>query len=281
MLIFLLFGVVNTFAEGNPPTFPQCETRIFTENGDWSHYDFGSHEILGIGRREGRDDVYSLPDGNFLQCFCPVGSTDGIQTNWWNVQRAGLTSDQIAGFVFQGWEAESGADWNLYSEQYLSKNQNFSCAQITPIPTISAPTQRGLTQASAPVCTSEAVTVAPLYSKGNLSRIGADSIKITWIVTDGHAQKYGIHYGNDPDKLAWYTEVYGHETNEAVINSVPQGNIYFKVCSIGTCGDAICGSDVPTVLGATTKLPSTGTTTLIFLGFAPIGYYLYKRFRLY
>lgn len=279
--------VFPVFAQSpqTPPTFPACAEKIFSQEGDWAHYDFGVHGIPGVGNLEGSDDVYSLASGNFLQCFCPSQGFDGlpaskagIQSNWWNIQRFGLSQEEIDEFLQQGWLFEpSGSGWNLFDEKYLFKNESFSCAETTPTPPTNPPE---LSKPGPPVCAAPAVTVAPLYSTGNLSRIDNDSIKITWIVTDGHAQKYGIHYGTSPDKLSWYTEVTGHETNEAVINSVPQGNIYFKVCSIGECGGTICGSNIPTVLGATTELPSTGTMTLILLGFAPIGYYLYKRFKL-
>lgn len=260
----------------NPPSFPSCNPKIFETSGDWASYDSGTHGIPGVGNFDGSDDVYSLSDGNFFQCFCPSEAGQGIQTNWWNVERAGLSSEAVASYVSQGWVSENGSGWNLYPEAYLAKNQYFSCTQITPTPK----QEEHNGPPGAPVCNAPEVTKAPLYSSANLKRIDNDSIKISWIVTDGHAQRYGIHYGTSPDNLTWFTEVYGHETTEAVINAVPQGNIYFKVCSIGECGDSVCGSDIPTVLGVAKGLPSTGATVLILLGLAPIGYYITKRFKL-
>ncbi|KKQ98284.1 MAG: hypothetical protein UV56_C0001G0012 [Candidatus Woesebacteria bacterium GW2011_GWC1_43_10b] len=273
-----IFGY-EAFAESSvtPPSFPTCSEKIFVADGDWAHYDSGIHGIPGVGNFEGSDDVYSLGSGNFLQCFCPAGGGEGTQTNWWDVEN--LNQEDINSFLSQSWFFESSGDgWNLLDDPYLVKNSNFSCAVPTPTPPPSGGGGGG--SPGAPVCNAPAVTKAPLYSSANLSRIDSDSIKISWIVTDDRAQRYGIYYGTNSDKLSWYTEVKGHDTNEAIINLVPQGNIFFKVCSIGECGDQVCGSDIPTVLGVAKGLPATGTIALTILVFAPIGYYLYRRFRL-
>lgn len=267
------FSGVSLAQTVSPPSFPACPDKIFTERGDRASYDFGIHGIPGVGNLVGRDDVYTLSDGNFLQCFCPPeGSGDtGWQTNWWDIDIANLTEEQINQFISEGWLLEvNGLDWNLLDDRYLAKNSNFSCLRPSP----------PLSQASPPICTAPSVTTAPLYSIGNLERVDNDTIKISWVVTDGHAQKYGIHYGTDPNNLQWYTEVSGHETREAVINLVPYKNIYFNVCSIGTCGDAVCGVTLPQVLGAATELPVTGFTVLGVITIIPLGYYLYRRFRL-
>ncbi len=268
LILVFISSTKAAIADVNPPSFPSCRDKIFQERGDRAHYDFGIHGIPGIGNLEGKDDVYSLSNGNFLQCFCPVQGFNGWQTNWWDVDIAGLTQEQIDYFISQGWLLEaSGSGWNLLDDRYLVKNINFSC-------------ERPTTPASPPVCTAPAVTVAPLYSAADIKRIDADSVRITWKVTDGHSQRYGIYYGLDPNDLKWYTEVVGHETNEAVINLLPKGNIYFKVCSIGECGDQVCGNVVPQVLGAAKVLPQTGQVVIFLIGLVPVGYYLYKRFRL-
>ena len=111
----------------NPPSFPACNPKIFNERGDRASYETGVHGIPGIGNLEGSDDVYSLTAGNFLQCFCPVSGSTGIQTNWWNIQRAGLTDNQVSQFTASGWIYEgSGLGWNLFDEKYLVKNQEFN-----------------------------------------------------------------------------------------------------------------------------------------------------------
>ena len=277
LLIFFLFGgiyLTGLLAEGstNPPNFTTCQS-LYGADGDIASYDSGIHQIVGDGLITGSDNVYSQSNGSYLQCYCPAIGTSGTQTNWWLADS--LSQEDVNYYVSMGWFYENGEQWNLGNHMYLAKNLSSVCAQVTP-----TPAEQSHGGSSAPVCNSPAVTVAPLYSMGNLKRIDSDSIKVSWTVTDSHSQKYGIYYGTSPDKLSWYTEVYGHETNEAVINLVPKGNIYFKICNIGDCGDQICGSNVPTVLGATTELPSTGAVVFILLGFAPVGYYLYKRFRL-
>ncbi len=279
VLVFITYFVDPVLAQVTPPDFPNCRDRIFQSPGDWAHYDYGIHGIPGIGNLEGSDEVYSLQNGNFLQCFCPVPSDiagyNGWQTNWWDVDIAGLSEEEIQQFISQGWIFEpNGSGWNLLDDRYLAKNISFSCQRPTPTP----PPAGG--PPGAPVCTSPPVSVAPLYSSANFSRLDQDTIKISWIVTDGHAQKYGIFYGTNPKDLQWYTEVFGHETNQAIINLVPPGNIYFKVCSIGTCGDKVCGNTIPQVLGATKELPVTGYAVATLSLLVPIGFYFYKRFRL-
>ena len=272
--LLVAFFLLGSFYQGallaqtsiNPPSFPSCQS-LYGTAGNIASYSSGPHQIVGNGIVNGFDNVYSQASGNYLQCYCPAEGTSGIQTNWWLADS--LSQEDVNHYVSLGWFHVNGEQWNLGNHMFLAKNSDAVCAQITPTPTS---TPRGLTEPSAPVCDAPAVTKAPLYSKANLSRIDKDSVKVTWVVTDGHAQKYGIHYGVNPDKLSWYTEVSGHDTNQAVINSVPEGAIYFKVCSIGTCGDAVCGSDVPTVLGTTTQLPSTGAAALMLLGLAPVGY---------
>src|SRR3990167_4160643 len=66
--------------------FPSCANQ--TENGDIAHYDAGLHQIAGNGLLEGSDDVYSLGDGYFLQCFCS-SEGQGIQTNWLKDEEGG------------------------------------------------------------------------------------------------------------------------------------------------------------------------------------------------
>ncbi len=68
-----------------PPDFPACLS--FSEPGDYAHYDFGTHQIVGNGLVEGADDVYTFGD-NYVQCFCSQEG-EGIQTNWWKTDKSG------------------------------------------------------------------------------------------------------------------------------------------------------------------------------------------------
>ncbi len=106
--------------------FPSCSSYIGI-NGN-PHYDFGNpHQIVGEeGKRYGRDDVYALENGNYLQCFCPDGGNNGIQTNWLR------TNDPIIGWFF-----ENGLQWNLGNYNYAAQNLDFSCNRgttATPVP---------------------------------------------------------------------------------------------------------------------------------------------------
>src|SRR3990170_5729130 len=116
VLLGRLFGY-DSFAQNTitPPSFPACSEKIFVSNGDWAHYDTGVHGVPGVGSFDGSDDVYSLSSGNFLQCFCYAKPDKGIQTVWWNIERAGLSNEDINSFVSQGWVLENGSGWNLFN----------------------------------------------------------------------------------------------------------------------------------------------------------------------
>ncbi|GEM_PF-3511324 len=102
----------NTF------NFPSCP---LSTPGDKAHYTTGNHQVIGGSVLSGSDDVYSLENNNFLQCFCPAVGTGGIQTNW-------LRSDNpVAGFPF----FVNGTQWNLGNVTYAAQNINFTC-QSTP-----------------------------------------------------------------------------------------------------------------------------------------------------
>ncbi len=107
----------------NPPSFPRCGDQ--TGFGDKAHYSTGLHQIVGNGLLEGQDDVYTLSNGNFLQCYVPPAKDVCIQTNWWR-------TDQ----VLVGWYSVNGSQWNLGNFHYLAKNLNYDCQpQPTPTPT--------------------------------------------------------------------------------------------------------------------------------------------------
>ncbi len=108
--------------------FPSCSSLIGV-NGS-PHYDFGNpHQIIGEEvQRYGRDDVYALENGNYLQCFCPDEGNNGVQTNWLR------TDDPIVGWFF-----ENGSQWNLGNFMYAAQNLSFSCKpESTPTPTPTA-----------------------------------------------------------------------------------------------------------------------------------------------
>jgi hypothetical protein len=111
-----------------PPQFPNCPD--LTPPGDIAHYTNGKHQIAGGDLLVGTDDVYSLPNGNAIQCFCPEEGTNGIQTDWWQTN-----------LTISGWIKEpNGTDWGLLDVPYLAKNSDYTCGNgPTPTPTTPLP----------------------------------------------------------------------------------------------------------------------------------------------
>ena len=107
--LFLKLKNAGATGDSNPPSFPSCTSQ--TGAGDKAHYESGNHQIPGGGLLEGSDDVYTLSDGNYLQCF--KNDEVCIQSNWWR-------TDQER----EGWLSLNGGQWDLGNFQYLVKNVN-------------------------------------------------------------------------------------------------------------------------------------------------------------
>jgi len=105
--LFLNLKNAGATGDSNPPSFPSCSSQ--TGAGDVAHYESGLHQIPGNGLFSGKDDVYSLSDGNFLQCF--RNDEVCIQSNWWR-------TDQER----EGWLSLNGGQWNLGNFHYLVNN---------------------------------------------------------------------------------------------------------------------------------------------------------------
>lgn len=110
--------VCNTQACPCPevPEFPQCPLGYAGDVAHFDRYASNPHQIVGGPLLFGGDDVYSLENGNFLQCFCPDEGTEGIQTNWWRTDE-----------ILDGWFREFGTQWNLGDYWYLAQNSSFIC----------------------------------------------------------------------------------------------------------------------------------------------------------
>lgn len=291
VLFFVAGGFANAQSLGNPPDFPSCQTKIFEANGDWAHYDFGVHGIPGIGNLEGSDDVYSLSLGNFLQCFCPVEGDSGIQTNWWNVQRAGLTPEQIAQFTTSGWIYEgSGLGWNLYDETYLVKNESFSCTQPTPTPT------PGVTQTPTPTPTP---TPGPEPEQPRCTGLSASPTEGTAPLTvkfvgsgfdkNGPILEYEFDFG---DASGGQPQVWRQKESEAAHRYENPGTFIASLKvkdqggtwrdGSGDCRKTITVRSQPQVLSAVlpAQLPSAGAGVASVLGLVPLGIYLFRRFKI-
>ena len=107
--LFLKLKNAGATGDSNPPSFPSCSTQ--SGAGDKAHYESGFHQIPGNGLLEGADDVYSLSDGNYLQCF--RNDEVCIQSNWWRTDQE-----------HEGWLSLNGGQWDLGNFQYLVKNVN-------------------------------------------------------------------------------------------------------------------------------------------------------------
>lgn len=127
--ILVMFSVIaylfwaSVVRAASVPTFPSCSNPSGNIKVE---YVSGLHAIVGDSAlREGSDKVYSLFDGNTLQCFCPENGA-GIQTNWWKL--SGLSQEEINSLKTQGWNfVPNGADWGLSVDPYLAKNVDYSC----------------------------------------------------------------------------------------------------------------------------------------------------------
>lgn len=133
-VLILLLSTSKVNALISVPSWPPCYSYDYP--GDKAHYDDGGHGIIGRnGLFYGSDDVYTVGDGNYVQCFCPNDSSDGIQTNWWYVEGR-LTDDQITIYRNKGWILTLGHYWGLEDGRYLARNIDYQCkAEPTPTPT--------------------------------------------------------------------------------------------------------------------------------------------------
>ena len=121
----LFLNLKNAGATGgsNPPSFPSCSSQ--TGPGDKAHYESGLHQIPGNGLLEGQDDVYTLSNGNYLQCF--RNNEVCIQSNWWRTDQE-----------LDGWLSLNGEQWDLGNFHYQVKNVDCEpepSPSPTPIPT--------------------------------------------------------------------------------------------------------------------------------------------------
>jgi hypothetical protein len=160
------FSYTKADSEETIPNFPAC-SELIDNPGNHASYTEGWHQIVGGDLLWGSDDVYSIADGNYVQCYCPVEDNDGIQTDWWR-------TDQ----VLEGWFSENGSSWNLGDYHYLAQNQDFDCDSgdgsnggeptPTPTPTDSSVTPtptESITPTPTPSDTNQAPTPTPTISQ--------------------------------------------------------------------------------------------------------------------
>lgn len=235
--------------------FGSCESRL-SQTGDRAHYSTGTHQIVGGGLVLGSDNVFSLGDNNFLQCFCPTEGNTGIQTNWLR------TNEPIGGWFFQ-----NGNQWNLGNFNYAAKNSDFNC-HPTPTPTINptgAPQPcNGCGVKSFWVCDSAQPLPPTNFS---VVRTGKTA-RLSWTESTGTTH-YSLVYGTKPGVYE-YGVVNTGKTNTFTVGSLDPGKkYYFAIRSVNNCMPSELNS-VGEILGASSVkgLASTGSVSQIVSLFA-------------
>jgi hypothetical protein len=293
VFVFLLGGIYQARllaqAGATSPDFPTCQS-LFGTDGDIASYDSGTHQIVGNGLIDGSDNVYSQGSGNYLQCYCPAEETAGIQTVWWLADS--LSQEDVDHYVSLGWIYENGLQWNLGNHMYLAKNSDSVCA--VPTPTVT-PT---LTPSPSPTPT---VTPTPGPAPENPRCVGLSaspsegSAPLTVVFTGSGFDKNGpiLEYEFDfGDASGFQPQIWKQKESEASHRYEKAGTYIasLKVKDQGgvwrdgndDCRKTITVKSTPTVLSAGTpdELPSAGISVLALAGLAPLGYYLYRRFKL-
>jgi len=249
LLVSCLMLVPRVYA--NTTDFPSCET-LLSQPGDRAHFTSGTHQIAGGSLVSGSDDVYSLADNNFLQCFCPSDGGRGIQTNW-------LRSDS----------GIDGTQWNLGNFNYAVQNTGFNCHPAGVLSSAPQPCN-GCGGSSVPVCDSLKPQAPTNFS---VIRTGATA-KLSWNES-ASTTHYSIVYGTKPGQYEFGVVNTG-KTNTFTVGSLDPGQkYYFAVSSVNNC----MPSDLTTsgeVLGASTVKGLAGTgsgsqiANLFIIGFVSL-----------
>ena len=286
------FGVsLLAQANVNPPSFSTCQSFYGTD-GDFASHETGTHQIVGGGLLEGFDNVYSQDGGNYLQCYCPVEGEDGIQTVWWLADD--LSEEDVNYYKAMGWFYENGLQWNLGDHWYLAKNSASVCAEPSPTPTLT-PTPT-ITSTPTPTVTP---TPKPDDDKPRCVGLSASptegnaplTVRFTGSGFDknGPILEYEFDFG---DASGNQPQVWRQKESEAAHKYEYPGTYIasLKVKDQGgtwrdgndDCKVTITVKSTPKVLSTSIadELPSAGVSVLALAGILPLGYYLYKRFKL-
>src|SRR3990170_3154549 len=283
-------------ADVNSPSFPSCTQLIFSQQGDWTHWDTGLHGIPGVGTFEGSDDVYSQAACNFVQCFCPKDGDSGIQTNWWNIDGLSFSEEDENELTGRGFIFERGSVWNLFDKDYLAKNSNFSCKKEEPTPTPTPTSTPTLTVTPTPTPTSTPTSAQPESRCVSLSASPTEgtkplTVKLTGsgFDSDGNIQRYKFDFG---DASGGQPQIWEQDSSEAAHRYENSGTFVASLQvkdsrgdwrdGSGDCKRTITVKETPKVLGAQLppQLPTTGYDAFVGLGLIPAAVYLYKRFKL-
>jgi len=109
----------------NIPEFPSCNNP--PESVRAYHQD-GLHGVVGnVSEYRGKDSVYNVNGGHFLQCLCTEDG-EGIQTNWWKI--SSLSDTEVQVLKNQGWYyIVDGQLWGLDNAPYMAKNNEYACRE--------------------------------------------------------------------------------------------------------------------------------------------------------
>ena len=241
-------------------SFPDC-AQLISSVGDHASYDTGTHQIVGGSLLEGSDDVYSLENGNYTQCFCPLTGSDGIQTNWLRTQEP-----------IDGWFFEFGEQWNLGPFYYAAQNSSFNCNDQPPVGG-NPPSTPGHGGSQAPLCPQDNKPQA--IDQVWFSDITPTTLIVHW-ATKGDATGYQLAYGIEDKKWLWGVKVEGGNVNSYQLKDLPKDTkVFVNVipyngnCS-GNPSDSFKAGNGTTVLAQTGTASSQalifGGLTLISLG---------------
>lgn len=287
---FILTGLLAQ-TDNRPPSFNTCQ-NLYGTPGDVASYETGFHQIVGGGLLDGYDNVYSLDGGNYLQCYCPTEGEDGIQTNWWLADD--LSQEDIDHYKSMGWFYENGMQWNLGDYWYLAKNMDAVCAPL-PTPTLTP------TPTATPTIT-PTLTVTPTPHEEESARcvgISASptegSAPLTVHFTGSGFDKNGsiLEYEFDFGDASGFQSQVWRQKESGAAHRYENAGTYIASLRVkdqgGTwrngsddCKVTIKVGSTPMVLSTSVpdELPTAGASALFLTGLIPLGYYLYKRFRI-
>jgi hypothetical protein len=272
-----------------PPTFPRCEDKLRVSRGDRLNKNSGRHPIPGKEDFEGRNDIYTLTEGNFVQCSCESNGSRGLQTNWWNIQGLPLGLVDIDAFERGGWvHVTNGANWNVLNNQYLAKTNDINCTTTsasTATPTRSATASRTPTPRNTAASSCTNLIVVPTRGKAPLTV----QFTINGNDPNGQIQEYEFDTG---DILSGEEQII-KQTSNSVSYTYENPGTYKVVAWIkdsqenwresNACKKTVTVTDATGKGGVSEELPETGTGASVLFGMiilGEVGYLLYKRYQL-
>jgi len=219
--VFLFLLVLASFVPARVEaqeevSFPSC---INPSGSVVASYQNGTHGIVGSSETySGADTVYSLGDGNYVQCFCDNGR--GIQTNWWKTN----TSDE-------NWiSIPNGENWGLESGSYLAQNLDYNCGASTNNDNNGSGGSGG-GNPSAPTCNDAAPGSAPVLIRVDR---GENSATLYWTKAADPVSYYLVAYGTASGNYQYGNPNVGDKnTTSYTVNNLNGGVTYYFAVRAG------------------------------------------------